>query len=337
MSETLEQHLEGGWKLLESGDLAGARKAAEAARVLDENAPEPYVLLGAAASAGGETADAKTAFARAMKLDPEYFEPIFLAAEVAAAEGELEDALALADRALDVAEEEEEWLDTLLLKAELELGLEDPDAAAETLAELPPVDLPDASFHVRAGGCLLELDDLDAAERHFTAAVRLDPDAADGYHGLGLTAEAQGEEKQMITHFQKVRELDLKAPQSPWTFTMEQLEKCVDAALGELPERARTLLGNVPVLVEEYPGKELIDDGLDPRLLGLFTGTPYPEQSNVSGLPPHLEHVLLFKRNLERDARTADEIAEEIRITLLHETGHFFGMDEEDLEEAGLE
>jgi predicted Zn-dependent protease with MMP-like domain len=92
----------------------------------------------------------------------------------------------------------------------------------------------------------------------------------------------------------------------------------------------------VPILVEDYPSDELIDDGLDPRLYGLFDGVPFPEQSSL-GAPPHLERVLLFQRNLERHARTADELEEQIRITLLHETGHFFGMDEADLADVGLD
>jgi len=55
------------------------------------------------------------------------------------------------------------------------------------------------------------------------------------------------------------------------------------------------------------------------------------------GAPPHLENVLLFHRNIERVARSAQEMEEQIRVTLLHETGHFFGLDEEDLADLGLD
>jgi predicted Zn-dependent protease with MMP-like domain/Tfp pilus assembly protein PilF len=337
MAETLEAQLEAGWLALDKGETKRARAEADRALALDAEAPEVHTLLGAVAAQEGDVDGAMDSFKRAIELDPEYFDPVFLAAQLAAADGELEDALTLAEGALNAAEEEDEFLDALLLKAELELGLDDADAAAETLAELPPVDLPEAAFHVRAGGCFLELDDLETAERHFRTAVKLDPGSGDGYHGLGMTAEAAGESKEQVEHFLKVRELDLAAPAPPWTVTDAQLEERVEAALGELPERARKLLANVPILVEPYPSKELISDGVDPRTLGLFSGTPYPEQANVAGQAPHLEHVLLFKRNLERDARTREEVEQEIRTTLLHETGHFFGMDEEDLEEVGLD
>ncbi len=337
MADTLEAHLEAAWKALDQGDYKAARAEAEQARTADDSAPEVHTMLGALAAAEGDHEAAMAGFQRAMKLDAEYFEPVFLAAQLAASEGELEAALELAERGLDLAEEEDEYLDTLLLKAELELGLDDTDAAAETLAELPPVDLPEASFHVRAGGCLLELDELEGAERHFQSAAKLDPASADAHHGLGLVAEANGDEKEMIEHFKKVRALDLAEPAPPWTVTVDRVEELVEAALAELPERARKLLANVPVLIEDYPSDALLADGVDPRLYGMFSGTPYPEQSNVAGQAPHLEHVLLFKRNLERDARGSAELEQEIRTTLLHETGHFFGMDEADLEEVGLD
>jgi len=336
MAETLDVRLEAGWQALDEGRLADAKREANLAEELDAEAPEVPTLRGAILQAEGDHVGAMAAWRRAMKMDDTYFEPILLSAQLAGADGDLEAALKLVERALDVAEEEEDYLEALLLKAEIELGLDEGDAAAQTLAEIPPVDLT-PELHVRAGAAFLELDDLDEAEKHFTAAAKLDDNHADAHHGLGLVAEARGEDVEMIAHWKRTRSLDVAAPRPPWAVDDERLESLVEAALKELPERARTLLANVPILVEDYPSEELLDDGLDPRLLGLFTGTPYPDQANLAGAPPTLEHILLFRRNLERDARTTEEVEEEIRTTLLHETGHFFGMDEEDLEEVGLD
>jgi predicted Zn-dependent protease with MMP-like domain len=225
------------------------------------------------------------------------------------------------------------------LRAELELGLGESDAATQTLAELPPAgtDLPDVMHHLRAAGCLLELGALDAAEGQLETVLKREPDSADALHLLGLVSEAKGDREKMIERFTRVRALDLKAPPSEHTITIDRLEERAQAALEELPAEARKLLGNVPIVIEDYPSQELVGDGLDPRLLGLFSGVPYPEQSTLSGQPPHLECVLLFKRNIERDARSLEEIDDEIRTTLLHETGHFFGLDEDDLEKLGLD
>ena len=89
-------------------------------------------------------------------------------------------------------------------------------------------------------------------------------------------------------------------------------------------------------MIADLPAEADVDAGLDPRMLGLFSGTPYPETSNMGG-QPGLTQILLFRRNLERAAASEDELRDEIRTTLLHETGHFFGMDEADLEGVGLD
>jgi predicted Zn-dependent protease with MMP-like domain len=271
-----------------------------------------------------------------MELDDDYLDPILLAAETYALEGDTKEALKLCERALDLSEEEDEYVDTLLLKAEIELGDGDAEAAEKTLAELPPVALPSAALELRAGDAFLEIDDHDRAAEHYGRAATLEPDNADAVYGLGLVAEARGEQAEMVTHFQRVRALDDKAAPLPWAVTEDRMEELVEAALAELPERAQKLLENVPVMVEALPSEEVVADGFDPRGLGLFAGIPFPEQSTLSG-PPHLEAVFLYQRNIERVARSTAEVEAEIRTTLLHETGHFFGLDEEDLAELGLD
>ena len=92
----------------------------------------------------------------------------------------------------------------------------------------------------------------------------------------------------------------------------------------------------MPILASDYPAVELVAEGSDPRMMGFFSGVPYPEKQNVMGASPHLDCVFLYQRNIERMSRDAAELRAEIRITLLHETGHFFGLSEEELEAMGL-
>jgi predicted Zn-dependent protease with MMP-like domain len=92
----------------------------------------------------------------------------------------------------------------------------------------------------------------------------------------------------------------------------------------------------VPIIASDYPSVEIVAEGNDPRMMGFFSGVPYPEKSHVAGATPHLDCVFLYQRNIERMCRNHDELAREIRITLLHETGHFFGLSEEELDEMGL-
>ena len=331
-----EDPIEEGWQLLENGKIDEARKRADRAVTSDPESPEAHTLVGAVASAEGDVDAALEAFERAMELDEQYLDPILLAAEAYALEGDAKAALKLCERALDVAEEEDEYVDAILLKAEIELGDDDPEAAEASLTQLPPVALPTAALELRAGDAFLEVESWDRAAEHFERAGKLEPDNADAAYGLGLVAEARGEAEAMVTHFQRVRLLDGKAAPLPWEVTAERMEELVEAALAELPERAQKLLENVPVMVEGTPSEEVVADGFDPRGLGLFAGVPFPEQSALSG-PPHLEAVFLYQRNIERVARSTAEVEAEIRTTLLHETGHFFGLDEEDLAELGLD
>jgi predicted Zn-dependent protease with MMP-like domain/Flp pilus assembly protein TadD len=331
-----EDSLEQGWRWLEEGKIDEARKLADRAIKTDGNSPEAHTLAGAVASAEGDVDGALEAFERAIELDDQYLDPVLLSAETLAADGDAPRALKAAERALDLAEEEDEYVDALLLKSEIELGDEDPDAAAATLSELPDVALPSTALELRAGDAFLELEELDRARTHFSRAAEREPSSPDPIYGLGLCAEAQGERNEMIAHFQRVRALDAALPPRPWSVTAERLESLVESALAELPTRAQKLLENVPVMVEDLPSEEIVGDGFDPRGLGLFAGVPFPEQSSLSG-PPHLEAVFLYQRNIERVARSVAEVETEIRTTLLHETGHFFGLDEEDLAELGLD
>ena len=69
-------------------------------------------------------------------------------------------------------------------------------------------------------------------------------------------------------------------------------------------------------------------------LLGLFQGTPMPEDG---ALAPTVTNILLFRGNLQRACVDAEHLNEEIRITVLHETAHYFGLDEDDLVALGLD
>ena len=92
---------------------------------------------------------------------------------------------------------------------------------------------------------------------------------------------------------------------------------------------------NVPIVASDYPSADMVRDGSDPRMLGFFAGVPFGEQSQVGGTP-HLEAIFLFQRNIERIAYGPEDVEQEVRVTLVHEAGHFFGLSEEQLEAMGL-
>jgi predicted Zn-dependent protease with MMP-like domain len=109
----------------------------------------------------------------------------------------------------------------------------------------------------------------------------------------------------------------------------------LDKVLASLPRVIRDAVLEVPVLVEPKPTREVAEHApaVNPEILGLFVPTPIGEDSvAVSGG----DVVFLFQRNLERAGRNRQEVSKEMKITLLHEYGHYLGFDEEELEHLGL-
>ena len=138
----------------------------------------------------------------------------------------------------------------------------------------------------------------------------------------------------MIAAWQEVRALDAAAPADPLALSEDELERIALATLAELPAEVRTRLANVPILSDDLPWVERVEDGLEPRMLGLFQGTAMPHEGAAV---PAVTNILLFRRNLARVTIDAQQLADEVRITVLHETAHYFGLDEEDLEKLGLD
>jgi predicted Zn-dependent protease with MMP-like domain len=105
-------------------------------------------------------------------------------------------------------------------------------------------------------------------------------------------------------------------------------EDHVRAALDELPPHLAAALENVAVVVEaENPD--------DPDLLGLYHGIPLTERGDVAGMPP--DTISIYRLPLEESFPDPGELQEEIRITVLHELAHYFGLDEDRIAELGYD
>jgi predicted Zn-dependent protease with MMP-like domain len=102
----------------------------------------------------------------------------------------------------------------------------------------------------------------------------------------------------------------------------------VRAALDELPPGLARALRNVAVVVED-------ENPDDPDLFGLYQGVPLPERGDDTGLLP--DKISIYRIPLEESFPDPGELREEIRITVLHELAHYFGLDEERLAELGYD
>jgi predicted Zn-dependent protease with MMP-like domain len=110
----------------------------------------------------------------------------------------------------------------------------------------------------------------------------------------------------------------------------------VGAAQRQLPPEIRPLARGVAVHYERTPAAEVLAEGFEPDILGLFTGTPYgAELVQDNPTPPQ---ILLYLDSLwEFAGEDVDVFREEVRTTYLHELGHYFGWDEDDVAARGLE
>ena len=123
---------------------------------------------------------------------------------------------------------------------------------------------------------------------------------------------------------------------SEWSHLLALAEPEVNRTTQSLPSALRDKVRQVPVIFERRPDKALQKDGIEPDTLGLFVGEPYSEIGTTTDPLP--AQIILFLENI-RDAAEGDEAVyqEEVRATLLHELGHYLGLDETDLEERGLD
>jgi predicted Zn-dependent protease with MMP-like domain len=118
----------------------------------------------------------------------------------------------------------------------------------------------------------------------------------------------------------------------------DQFEMLVAEAVDSLPEEIAAWLDNVVVVVGEQPTPaQLADAGLGSGdlLFGLYVGVPKTRRGFTYGetVP---DKIVIFRLPIERVCRTPAQIRECVRKTVLHEIGHHFGMDEEQLRAAGV-
>ena len=123
--------------------------------------------------------------------------------------------------------------------------------------------------------------------------------------------------------------------------TRQHFEKLVAETLDSLPDEFRERLENVVVMVEGAPREHHRPRTPAPRssrperrlLLGIFQGVPATQQS-VFALPTGPARIVLFQDNIEAVCGSEAEIRRQVRLTVIHEIGHYFGMSEEQLRDV---
>lgn len=177
------------------------------------------------------------------------------------------------------------------------------------------------------------------ARDFLVALVERAPDLSDARHRLADVLEELGDREGAILQHLQTLWLDCE---------MDALEGCSDCAdveliaevaeatLEGLPEPVKAKLGNVAVVLEPRPSRDLVMSGFDSRALGLFEG-PTSAEHGMMCAPPELSRIVLFTRCLlDAFGAEREELVEQVRITVLHEIGHYLGLEEESLARLGL-
>jgi predicted Zn-dependent protease with MMP-like domain len=121
-----------------------------------------------------------------------------------------------------------------------------------------------------------------------------------------------------------------------WNHLLTTAQTEVRETLDSLPLALRPRAQALPVTFEKRPSQEMLEEGIESDTLGLFVGESFAEGETGGDLMP--PQILLFLENLWECADEDDiNYRFEVRTTLVHELGHYLGLDESDLEYRGLD
>ncbi|GBD10537.1 hypothetical protein HRbin23_00181 [bacterium HR23] len=123
----------------------------------------------------------------------------------------------------------------------------------------------------------------------------------------------------------------------PIRLSRRAFRRLVQEALAGLPATVLAYLDNVDILVQDWPTpQQLASVGAESPydLLGLYEGIPRTERSFYNLVLP--DRITLFQRPIEAVCESAEEVAQQVRVTILHELAHYYGWKDADMERLGL-
>lgn len=361
----LDDILDDAYAALYDGEVEEARKLLDEARQRDSKDRDVLLLEADVFEAEGAGEEAVAAVEEALKQYPSDLALTFRYAtllldvydDVPGARPLLEEVVARLEKgehpgappqqgkgAANDDEEEDEALLELRLEAWLTLSDcraadHDPMGALDAAEQAVALASDDASARLARAAALFDLCRLDEAEKGVAQALDRDPRLADAYWLRGRILTVKGDDKGANKALERAVALDEERFSPPLRIAEDDFVTIMEESLEELPEQVRDYLKNVAIAVEDVPPLErllLSDPPLSPGSLGLYEGTP---PSLASGENPwdHLPNqITLFRKNIELSAKDEDDLRDLIASTLLHEVGHYLGLDEDDLDERGL-
>jgi len=119
--------------------------------------------------------------------------------------------------------------------------------------------------------------------------------------------------------------------------THEKFEEIAEEVFNALPKIFGNKVDNVHIVIEDTPTEEImaLTHSSKTSLLGLYQGIPLTHRGSWYGINPTVpDKISLYKKNIEADCKDDQEVYKKIREVLLHELGHYFGMNESEIRKA---
>jgi predicted Zn-dependent protease with MMP-like domain len=293
--------------------------------------------------------EAATAYDAVLSIGRDDLELLLDSAEFYAACGEdlpverdsFDRALELSSRGARLAEQtanQEAFARFVMIEARALVAMGRPHDALRRLdAALARCDL--VEILVERGVLLYELCRFQEAREQLLHALGRDASSACANHTLGLIAERCGNAAEAHSRLALARRLSPDEFSAAVELSADAFDRAVEDALASLPGPVRHYLANVAIAVEDLPADDDLlasDPPLSPSILGMFRGSPLRDKASMDPWSHFPSSIVLYQKNLQRFARDHAELVEQIGITLVHEVGHFLGLDEHELWERGL-
>lgn len=337
MSSGIDAILERGKNAIEAEDLDAAKKAAdEAVRVAGEGHAGVLHLLGLVAWLDDDLEHAAGYLMQAADTSPD--DPLVYldTAELLASGDEPDEAEAVLRALLDKATfTEEQGDEARMLLAQIRLDDDDADEALELLDQVTALK-EHAYFRSTRGAVLLAMGRTADAVAELQGAVEAEADDADLRYQLGLTLHAAGDESQAREMMLEVLRLDEterkeaaeeagEALAEPSYAQVQDLRTRFEDVLEDLPEPLLRKVAGAPITVQAGPTEQQVREGIDPRAVVAFEGTPVTRDEDGEG---ELTRIVLM-RDLLLDEIADDEDIPEVFIDhMLVEMRRFFRMEE---------
>ena len=256
------------------------------------------------------------------------------AADAMLSEGDSEQAFVLLDRLVVTYPDSP---DVALMLGDAEFDYGNPEAALEEYDRAVEQDPAWSEAYSARANCLVELGRLDEAENDVDQALRIDPRTAQAHYVRAVIKELKGSEGEADQGYKTATSLAPKAFRIPVRVTRRSFDRAVRSAIKLLPQRFKDRMDGVDIYVKDLPEpQDHPDANLSPLIMGAFDGYSLTERMETNPWTQVPPRIYLYQKNIERVCASREDLVREIRVTLLHEVGHFFGLGEEDLERINL-